>query len=270
MNLIEVKLFSRCVLGSPAQPDYAKLMLFVRDPVLAGMRRAAVEAAGAVAGLSGNQKRMRIILIRHYKTLFNVSKQLTGWRDSPHAKDWVEDLVFVEAALQHHVNGVDAIYSSALERSRRTAEFFAQRLILPAAAVAPELNEVNYGLLSEKPMKWVVQHYPQHKRDPGFVYPDGESYAQLQARSVAFVQSLSDSLAHETVLCVIHAGVVRALVSHFLGLNYAAQLNRKVSHRYIGVLSFDRGDCIGYEEWGVPSGFVSDLEVALPKYCKRG
>ena len=61
-----------------------------------------------------------------------------------------------------------------------------------------------------------------------------------------------------------HAGVVRALLSHFLEMDYAAQLKRKVSHRYVGELCFDSDRCTAYDEWGLPSGFVSEGEVMLP------
>jgi alpha-ribazole phosphatase len=213
---------------------------------------------------------MRLIFIRHYKTLFNVSGQLIGWGDSPRTDDWQEDMVFVDTELRQHGSPIDAIYSSALCRARGTAEFFATELGIATVEVAAQLNEINYGSLSEQPKKWVEQHFPQYKNDPDFVYPEGESFKQMQDRSVEFVQTLPGREPGKTLLLVLHAGVIRALLSHFLKLDYAGQLKRKVSHRYIGVLSFDGVDCSGYEEWGVPSGFVSDTELPLPNLYTRG
>jgi broad specificity phosphatase PhoE len=213
---------------------------------------------------------MQLIFIRHYKTLFNASGQLIGWGDSPRVDDWLDDMVFVEAELQRHVQHIDAIYSSALGRARETAKHFAGQLGVTRLEVAAELNEVNYGALSAKPKHWVEQHIPQHKNDAGFVYPDGESFNQMRGRCVEFVQTLPRLLPGETVLCVLHAGVIRALVSHFLELDYAAQLKRRVCHRYIGVLTFNGTECTGYEEWGMPSGFLEAARLPQPNLHTRG
>jgi len=207
---------------------------------------------------------MRVILIRHYKTQFNVSGQIIGWGDSPQAENWLDDVVYVEEELRHHAVQPEAIYSSALGRARQTADYFADKLGLDEVCSAPQLNEVNYGSLCQRSKKWVAENYPEHKNCPDFVYPDGESFRQMQARSVGYVQSLAERLKGQTVLCVAHAGIIRGLVSHFLDLDYTAQLKRQVSHRYIGVLQFDGIECTAYDEWGVPSGFVCDGEIQLP------
>ena len=191
-----------------------------------------------------------------------------GWGDSPHADEWLEDMLFVEQVLQLHSIHPDCIYSSALERSRQTAAHFAAKLGIAEVQSAQELNEVNYGALFKKSKKWVKEHYPRHKNDLGFVYPQGESFSQLQLRCVPFIRALAKAQSGQTILCVAHAGVVRALLSHFLELDYAAQLKRKVSHRYVGALCFDGGRCTAYDEWGLPSGFVSEGEVTLP-YARK-
>ncbi len=187
-----------------------------------------------------------------------------GWGDSPQVDEWLEDMIFVEQVLQGHGIHPDSIYSSALDRSRQTAEYFATKLGINGVQSARELNEINYGSLYQKPKQWVKEHYPRHKVDPDFVYPQGESFSQLQARCVSFIRALAVGQSGRTILCVAHAGVVRALLSHFLGLDYAPQLKRKVSHRYVGVLCFDGERCSAYDEWGMPSGFVNEGVLTLP------
>jgi hypothetical protein len=67
------------------------------------------------------------------------------------------------------------------------------------------------------------------------------------------------------VLVVVHAGVIRGFVSHFLGLDYARHLKEKVSHRYIGDFTLDReGRCLRYDEHGKKSGFVRSGRVPVP------
>ena len=207
---------------------------------------------------------MRLILIRHYKTKFNASGHIMGWGDSPQVENWVEDLEFIESQLTARAARPDFICSSALGRARQTAEYFVSRFNLDTVQIAPELNEINYGTLYKKSKKWVAENYPLHKKDPGFVYPEGESFNQLQSRCVALLDDLAARSTDETVLCVVHAGVIRAVLSHFLGLDFSAQLRRKVGHRYIGILGVEQGVCSSYDEWGQCSGFVSEGAVTLP------
>ena len=207
---------------------------------------------------------MRAIVVRHYKTLLNASDQILGWGDAPRVKGWRADVARVEAALQKHAIEFDAIYSSALERARQTAMFYARQRGIPVIHDVADLNEVNYGLLYRKSKKWVANNIPEHKIDPDFVYPDGESFRQMQKRSSHYLQFLAGNSPQKTILLVVHAGVIRGLVSHFLGLDYAAQLKRKISHRYIGEFVFEGPDCVRYNELGKPSGFINDGVIEVP------
>ena len=210
---------------------------------------------------------MRAIITRHYKTIINASDQILGWGDSPRDKGWEADVEFVSARLKGQGVNFDAVYSSDLERSRQTAMFHARLLGIHIIHDTPALNEVNYGKLYKKKKKWVAEHYPLHKKDPDFVYPKGESFRQMQQRSVDYLASLAKDHPQQTVLIVVHAGVIRGLVSHFLGLNYADHLKHKISHRYIGDFLFEGEDCVRYDELGKPSGFVSDGVIETPFIC---
>ncbi len=210
---------------------------------------------------------MRAIITRHYKTLINASEQILGWGDSPRDKGWMADVEFVSSRFQEHEIHFDAVYSSDLERSRQTAMFHARLLGIHIIHDTPALNEVNYGKLYKKKKKWVAEHYPRHKKDPDLVYPDGESFRQMQQRSVDHLAGMAKRHPEETVLIVVHAGVIRGLVSHFLGLNYADNLKHKISHRYIGDFRFDGESCVCYDELGRTSGFVGDGAIEIPFSC---
>ena len=207
---------------------------------------------------------MRAIVVRHYKTLLNAADQILGWGDAPRVKGWRADLAFVNDRLQEHGIRPQAIYSSALERARQTAMFFAKSQGIHIVNDSSLLNEVNYGSLYKKSKKWVASNIPQHKVDPDYVYPKGESFRQMQHRSVDFLSSLAGLHPGKTILLVVHAGVIRGFVSHFLGLDYAGQLKRKISHRYIGDFHFKDQACVRYDELGKPSGFVRDGVVEVP------
>ena len=186
-----------------------------------------------------------------------------GWSDSPRMAGWLDDVVYIERILRQRRQVPDLIYTSALERSRHTGNYLADQFDRPVLN-AQHLNEVNYGRLAEKPKKWVAANYPRHKRDPDVVYPGGESFSAMRERVVQFVAELTDKYQDQTLLCVAHAGVIRALVSDFLQLDFSLQLKRSIPHRYIGVMSFEGASCRNYDEWGEPSGFVKDGLIRLP------
>jgi broad specificity phosphatase PhoE len=201
---------------------------------------------------------VRLILVRHYKTAFNVSGHIIGWGDSEPVEESGEDLRWIEEILAARRCRPHAVYSSALVRARRTARYFADTFALGDASAASQLNEINYGVLQSKSKRWVREHYPQYKTDVDFVFPQGESFRQMQRRSTEFLQSLLDRREHDVAMCVTHAGVIRAVVSRFLELDFSGQLQRRISHRYIGVLDFDDVGAVTYAEWGASTGFLED------------
>lgn len=209
---------------------------------------------------------MRAIVVRHYKTMLNAADRILGWGDAPRVKGWRADVNFVQNRLREQSISFDAIYSSELERARQTAMCYAKMNGIHIVRDSHQLNEVNYGLLYRKSKKWVAANIPAHKKDPDYVYPEGESFRQMQQRSVRFLVSQAESHPEQTLLFVVHAGVIRGFVSRFLGLDYAKQLKQKISHRYIGEFQFEGGEFRCYNELGLKSGFVRTGAVGLP-FC---
>ncbi len=126
------------------------------------------------------------------------------------------------------------------------------------------MREINYGEVQTRHKSWVAEHYPLHKKDPDLVYRGGESFRQMQRRSVEYVTSILTTRPEQTVLIVSHAGVIRGLVCHFLGLDYAHGLKPGIPFRYIGDFRFDGINCLRYDELGKPSGYVRSGAIDIP------
>ena len=172
--------------------------------------------------------------------------------------------MFVDQAVRAAGIRVDAIFSSELARARRTAQFYAQLWPRARLEQTPLLNEVHYGELFSKPKSWVTANVKEYKTDPDFVFPGGESFCQMRRRNLQFIGELDARETEDTLLLVVHAGVVRGLICHFLGLPYAPNLKRKISHRYVGDFLIEGMECLRYDELGKPSGFVRQSLVTLP------
>ena len=209
---------------------------------------------------------MRAIVVRHYKTTSNETEHILGWGDAPPAASWQDDLNKVEEILVSTHVTIDHIYTSTLPRAINTGHFYASSLSIKDIFSSSALREVNYGELFNKKKKWVERNIPEHKKDPDFVYPDGESFSQMQQRSVNYIETLSEKHPGSTLLIVVHAGVIRGLICHFLGLDYANNLKRHMGHQYIGDFTFEGSTCIRYDELGVPSEFVRKNVIKIPYY----
>ena len=209
---------------------------------------------------------MRAIVVRHYKTTSNESALILGWGDAPPAESWQDDLNKVGQILLGSRITIDRIYTSTLPRAMNTGKFYAESYSIKNIFSSPDLREVNYGKLYNKNKKWVDKNIPLHKKDPDFVYPDGESFSQMQQRSVAYLEQLSEKHPNETLLIVVLAGVIRGLISHCLKLDYAENLKRRIGHQYIGDFTIEGKNCVRYNELGRPSGFVKDNIIKVPVY----
>lgn len=207
---------------------------------------------------------MRVILTRHYRTISNSEGRILGWGNSPPSPGWRDDIEFVRQQLRVNEVGIDEVYSSDLERARQTAGTYAELFGVVDITATTQLREINYGSLQTREKSWVSNHYPQYKQDPAFVYPNGESFLQMQERSVQFLMALAQGQQNRTLLIVSHAGVIRGLISHCLGLSYAASLKHSIPFRYIGDFQFAGNSCVSYNELGDPSGFVRAGAIRIP------
>jgi alpha-ribazole phosphatase len=207
---------------------------------------------------------MRAILVRHYRTKSNADGRIIGWLDSPPCAGWKDDIAFIEGRLREQDIRFDAIYSSGLQRSRATAREYARAFAVAEIIDQAELKEINYGKLQRKTKSWAFEQYPEHKINPDLIYPDGESFRQMQQRGARCLASLALSHPDDTILIVSHAGMIRGIISYFLDLEYAPNLQQKVPFHYIGDFLFEGESCVRYDELGQPSGFVRNGVIETP------
>ncbi|SDK91764.1 probable phosphoglycerate mutase [Arthrobacter sp. ok362] len=138
---------------------------------------------------------------------------------------------------------VDVIYSSPLERTRETAES-------TAACTGLEINE-NAGLiecdfgewtgaalaeLAGLPQWQTVQHRPS-----AFRFPNGESFAQMQARIVGTLEALCAAHAGGVVVCFSHADPIKAAVAHALGTHLDHFQRIVISPGSVSAISYVEG-----------------------------
>jgi probable phosphoglycerate mutase len=150
----------------------------------------------------------RVLLVRHGESTWNAAKIWQGQADPP-----LSALGEQQAAdAAHHVDGVDAIWSSDLVRARRTAEIVADsrglRVVLDG-----RFRERDAGAWQGLTRTEIEARFPGYlasgRRPPGY-----EGDAALTERSVAALDAIGADHPGQSVLVVTHGGVVRTLERH--------------------------------------------------------
>ena len=146
---------------------------------------------------------MQVFLIRHPKPVIDAGICYGRLDVDAHAPHAVADEI--RPLLPRDV----PVYSSPLRRARQLAE-----ALHPAPVFDARLAEIDFG-------DWEGRAWNDIERDAldawaadvtGFIPPNGESVARLQARVLDFAASLA---ALPAVALVAHAGVLRAL-AHYI------------------------------------------------------
>ena len=135
--------------------------------------------------------------------------------------------------------GVDAVWTSPLQRARETAEPIAARLGLPARA-SDALREIDFGA-------WTGQAFDALRDDPrwrrwneargGERPPGGESMDEAQARALAGVERARAEHPDGRVVLVSHGDVMKAVVAGVLGLSLEAHARLEIAPASISALA---------------------------------
>ena len=130
--------------------------------------------------------------------------------------------------------------------------------------VKPVLEKADLAIVNlETPIS--PRYYERKRGDPPIFNTTPHLLDALVASGVDAI-TLAKDHPDETLLIVVHAGVIRGLICHFLDLDYASNLKRHMGHQYIGDFTFDGSTCVRYDELGKPSEFVREGIIKVPLY----
>ena len=161
-----------------------------------------------------------MLLVRHGQTP-TTGKLLPGRAPGLHLSETGQaqaEAVGRRLAAQPKLK-VEAIYASPLERTRETAGFIAKALGMKVK-LDKGLLEADIGDWTGQELKavaktpeWKIVHsYPS-----GFRFPGGESFVEMQTRTVSALERLRKAHPGQTIVAVSHADTIKAAVAHALG-----------------------------------------------------
>jgi broad specificity phosphatase PhoE len=190
---------------------------------------------------------LTLYVVRHGTTSFNEKGRLQGQIDSPLTKKGVAEAKASGKKLCGAL--LDEIYASDLRRTRRTAELIRKTMRFRKRVITVKaLREINFGKAAGLSIEEAKRQYPLYKKKAAFVFPDGESYAQVQRRVMHFVHSVEKKHSSQTILFVTHAGCIRGILCSLQRKSLEKNLRMPISHRFIARMILNRGKLMQYEQ----------------------
>jgi broad specificity phosphatase PhoE len=187
-----------------------------------------------------------LFLVRNADTEFTKDGRVAGRRDiSLSAAGRAQ----AERLRDHlHQNDLAEIYASPLPRAVETAEIVAQPLSLGVVR-DPRLIDFDAGRWEGKAHAEIGAS-PEYRRfleDPvAEGIPGGERLTDVRDRIVSAVsQALADNEMGASILLISHAGPLRVLLAHYLGMNLINYHRLRLSPASLSILRFE-------SEIGVP------------------
>jgi broad specificity phosphatase PhoE len=163
---------------------------------------------------------LRIILVRHGQTQWNLEGRSQGHADSPLTALGVEQARLVSREVCQY--RVDDFYCSDLGRTAQTAQVMVETCrMLPQAKPDTRLREIDLGAwegwTEDEIKRKNPKEYDDYTRRPErFRSPQGESFDDVRDRIRGFLSEVCGRQAR-AVLIVGHSGSLRIAVLELLG-----------------------------------------------------
>ncbi len=167
---------------------------------------------------------MKILLVRHGETDWNVAKRIQGSTDISLNENGIRQAEQLADKLAQRKDPVIGVYTSKLKRAAQTAECVAKKLG-KECIVLPGLEEMNFGLWEGISWDQVAEQFPTEfqawRQNRRYEHPPkGESYQELLVRVVTALQKLikemkeeSKTIAEGDIVVVTHSADIMTLMS---------------------------------------------------------
>jgi alpha-ribazole phosphatase len=176
---------------------------------------------------------MKLTLVRH--TSLQVAQGVCyGQSDVDVSADFHNELAFLKTKLAGEQ--FDAVYASPLQRCSKLAHAIGVGEVLHD----DRLKELHFG-------DWEMQAWDDIPRDSfdewaqnyaHMAPPNGETFAELQARGVDFLNHTNLLHTNAHVLVVTHGGLIRALIAHVLNMQLKGLFRIEVDYASITRMNF--------------------------------
>lgn len=152
---------------------------------------------------------LRIYIVRHGETLFNVQNKIQGWCDSPLTEKGIRQAKAVGKGLK--MIPFVSCYCSTSERVMDTAQLILEGRDVPIYPTK-KLKELNFGSI-EGDSEEKLFSLGFEKMAEGFVDLGGETMNMLLKRVMSALEEIRQNTPDGNVLVVSHGGAIITLLS---------------------------------------------------------
>lgn len=182
----------------------------------------------------------KVIFVRHGETSWNHSRRYQGHTDISLNDKGLQQAKLVAQRLAGET--ISAIYSSDLRRAVQTAYLIAGQHSLHPILV-PDLREVNFGLWEGLTYEEIMLTWPEvlsaiYTKPGSVLIPGGESFDDVQRRTVLGLAECIAFHQDETIVVVSHGGTMRVLLCHALGLSLENMWSLKQDSTGINIIEY--------------------------------
>lgn len=183
---------------------------------------------------------MRLFIVRHGETRWNIEGRFQGQRDTELNERGLAQGDRVASYLSGHK--FEAVISSPLKRARVTGEKIAAACGVKQLDIFPGLTEINHGdweglLSSEVSERWPRIVDMWHNSPHTVIMPGngGESLRSVQIRSVSAINEAA-GMYRGDVCVTAHDAVIKALICHFLNAPLSSFWNFQIANCGLSVV----------------------------------
>lgn len=203
---------------------------------------------------------MTLLFVRHGESAGNAEGLIQGWLEFP-----LTPLGRAQAgATGRHLagRGASALYSSPTRRARETADAIALATGLEVVEL-PDLREYCFG--EAQGLRWeeAAARWGLAERDWGVGgVPGEEGLPAFRARVAHQFDVLMERYREETAICVVHGGVLGAIVAHLSALPPHEHAQIYSANCSIMAIDYEReravittlNDCCHLDDLQLPAG----------------
>ncbi|MCZ3621819.1 histidine phosphatase family protein [Lactobacillus mulieris] len=162
---------------------------------------------------------MKLTFIRHGQTDLNKDSCIQGGGiDQPLNETGIKQAT--GAASHFNPEKYDLVFSSPLQRAKKTAEIFVKGK--KKINFDERIKEMDFGEWDTLKVNDLIKKYPKGFNQAGYVTngylryaPSGESFEDVARRGSEFIDELISKYPDKNILVVCHGTLIKTLVAHY-------------------------------------------------------
>lgn len=168
---------------------------------------------------------LNIYLSRHGQDQDNANSILNGQRDTPLTEKGIEQAKEVSQKIKETGITFDKIYTSPLQRARKTAEIIAETINAPKPEVMQDLIERDFGIMTGKSHTQIEElcspNILKTETVTYFLSPEGaETFPQLIERADRLIDELNKKHKDGNILLVSHGDMGKMIYCAYYKLDW--------------------------------------------------